>query len=361
MDDGVGPPDRQSARRDPLWKRALPILVMVAVVAIVFGAVLPNFIDYDAVFRAIGNVSLLAWVVLAVAALVRVVPEGLVFDAAQPGIGLGRGTQLFLVSNAMAMVPPGGLDIVTRFAMCRSWGFDGSSSSSATVGSWLFANGPKLLLPAGALVIVGAQDFRDGTITGLAWLGVGVAALVAVLLFLALRSEGTARALGRALGALARRGASVLRRESTGDWVALTEQFRMEASETLTSRFWRGIGSGLLAQLAQFVVLLLAVRAVGLDSGEVPFEQVFAAFSVVAIVSVIPLVNVPGVSEAIYIAVLTRAAGQGNVDEVSAAVFIFRALTWLMPLPLGGMAFNKWRSGVDAEKLLAEAEAASAS
>ena len=62
----------------------------------------------------------------------------------------------------------------------------------------------------------------------------------------------------------------------------------------------------------------------------------------------IPIFNAPGISEAILIATFNTAAGGGATDEVAAAVFVFRILTWLLPIPFGGFAFTRWRDKVRA-------------
>ena len=106
------------------WHRCLPIRVGVTA-----------FIDYDAVFRSIGSVSFLEWVVLLVVASIRFIPEGWIYVAAQPGLTTRQGMQLFLVAETLSNVPPGGLDLISCFQMTRSWGFSAASSTSATIAS----------------------------------------------------------------------------------------------------------------------------------------------------------------------------------------------------------------------------------
>ncbi|MGI9528382.1 MAG: hypothetical protein ACR2NG_01620, partial [Acidimicrobiia bacterium] len=65
-------------------------------------------------------------------------------------------------------------------------------------------------------------------------------------------------------------------------------------------------------------------------------------FAAVMALTVIPIFNLPGLVEVFLIAVLTAAAGTEYSDEIAAAVFTFRILTWLLPIPFGGFAFNRW-------------------
>jgi uncharacterized membrane protein YbhN (UPF0104 family) len=95
-----------------------------------------------------------------------------------------------------------------------------------------------------------------------------------------------------------------------------------------------------------FGVLLLAIRFVGIDSSQLPWSVAFAAYAVAAALTVIPIFNMPGISEAILIATFNAAAGGGAADQIAAAVFVYRILTWLMPIPIGGIAFTRWRDKV---------------
>jgi uncharacterized membrane protein YbhN (UPF0104 family) len=122
---------------------------------------------------------------------------------------------------------------------------------------------------------------------------------------------------------------------------------RDDTFQLVRSRWKLGFPAGLCAQLAVFVVLLLSAFAVGLDGAD--WILVFAGFAVIAIVGTIPILNAPGIAEAIYIAVLSVAVGGGQADEVAAAVFVFRILTWIMPIPLGGLAYSRWRASVKAD------------
>jgi uncharacterized membrane protein YbhN (UPF0104 family) len=48
-----------------------------------------------------------------------------------------------------------------------------------------------------------------------------------------------------------------------------------------------------------------------------------------------------GVVEALLIGGLVAAGGERA--EVAAAVLLFRALTWLLPVPIGGLTYLAWR------------------
>ena len=332
--------------KEPLWKRSLPVLGSLLIVVFIFGWVLPQFIDYDAVFRAIGKISAWEWVILLLAAAIRFIPEGLVFRAALPGLGWKQGASQFAVTQALNNIPPGGLDLIARFQMSRSWGLSAGAATTATIGTWFFGSLPRLVMPAFAVVFLAAERLRDDTLDTLALIGFSVVLVLTIAVLLMVRREGFAVWIGRTLGRVANFTAGLFRKELDLDFEALALEFRDETLVLVRNRWKLGFSAGLVAQFALFVVLLLAVWFVGL---EVSWTVVFAAFAIVAILGAIPIFNIPGIAEAVYITILGLAVGGQNPDEVAAAVFVFRILTWLLPIPVGGLVFSRWRTWVKQE------------
>ena len=339
----------ESASKQPLWKRLLPLIITVGFAAFLFGWVLPQFIDYEAVFRAIGEISASQWLVLLVVALVRLVPEGWVYRAALPGVSLARGISQSLVANAAVNIPPGGVDLVARYQMSRSWGMSPAVSTASTIGSWSFVTFAKLLLPLIAVLLLEIEKIRDDDLDALALLGLVILVLGSALIYMVLRSPNSAARIGRLLGRVVNWVVGWFRKEVSLDFEAAALQFRESTAGLFRSQWKQGLAAGLTAQLGMFVVLLLAVRFVGMGADQASFVVVFAAFAIVAALTVIPIFNGPGLAEATYIAILGNAVGSASADAVAAAVFVFRILTWLLPIPLGGIAFVRWRSWVHAQ------------
>lgn len=338
--------ESEAPQKQPLWKRALPIVIGVAIVVFLFGFVLPQFIDYEAVFRSIGKIAWWEWAILLVIAALRFVPEGWIYIAAQPGLSASQGTQLFLVAETLSNVPPGGLDLISRFQMTRSWGFSPASSTSATIASWVFSSLSKIVLPIIAVAFLAIDNIQDDGLDALALLALVVVGVATAVVTLVLRSANLATWVGDLLGTVVRWVAGLFRKNVKTDFRTLVHDFRGQASEVLRSRTHLGAAAGIAARIAAFLVLIVAVRAVGIGADEVSWTVIFAAFSVVMAITVIPIFNLPGITELILISTLTRYAGEGFSDEIAAAVFVYRILTWLLPIPFGGFAFNRWRDSV---------------
>lgn len=160
--------------KQPLWRRFLPIAGAIVLLVVLFGWVLPQFIDYDAVFRSIGSTDGREWLILIVLALVRFIPEGGLYVTAQPGLNMRQGTELFLVSESLSNVPHGDLDFVSRYQMARSWGFTASSSTSVTIVSWIFTTTGKLVLPIAASGLFALYRIREDDLDALVIFALGV-------------------------------------------------------------------------------------------------------------------------------------------------------------------------------------------
>lgn len=326
--------------KEALWKRLLPIVLSLALVVFIFGWLLPQYIDYDAVFRAIGKVRFGEWMLLVLFAAIRLIPEAWIYQAALPGIGFRRGLTTFLVTASLNNIPPGGLDLVARYQMARSWGVSPTGASTATVATWFYVSFPRLMLPVIAVGLLTLDYIRDETMDQLALIGILVTVVLTVLVVLAVRSERFISWAGGSISKLADFALGLFRKQSEINFDEMAIRFRDEGLELVRRRWGYGFPAGILAQFAQFAILLLAVRAVDLEVGWI---AVFAAFAAVAIIQAIPIFNIPGIAEAVLIIAIGATVEGGN-DQIAAAVFVFRILTWLVPIPLGGVAFSRWRT-----------------
>ena len=102
-----------------------------------------------------------------------------------------------------------------------------------------------------------------------------------------------------------------------------------------------------LSHFSLFLVLLVALRHVGVSNAEVSWQECLAAFSFIRLLTALPITpGGLGVVELGATAALVTAGG--DREEVVAAVLIYRALTYLPPIPLGLVAYSFWRKGAKA-------------
>jgi putative heme transporter len=89
-------------------------------------------------------------------------------------------------------------------------------------------------------------------------------------------------------------------------------------------------------------VLLVTLRHVGVPDEAVSWAEVLFVFASTRLVTMVRFTpGGAGVVEALLIGGLVAAGG--DRAEVAAAVLVFRALTWLLPVPLGGLTYLAWR------------------
>jgi len=89
-------------------------------------------------------------------------------------------------------------------------------------------------------------------------------------------------------------------------------------------------------------VLLVALRFLGVSDAQVGWAEVLAVFAFARLLTALPFT--PGGLGVIELALITglSAAGGARAD-VAAAVLVFRALTYVLPIPLGAVAYVFWR------------------
>jgi uncharacterized membrane protein YbhN (UPF0104 family) len=288
--------------------------------------------------------TLIEIVLLAAVALWSLTTYGPVLMASLPGLTFGQSMVVTQSSTAIAnTVPAGGaVGVGVTFAMYNSWGFRRAASTLSVAVSGLWNIFGKLGLPVAALGLVALLGTAGGGLIAAAI--AGVAALVgAIGLFAAvLRSDRLARTIGDGLVVVASRVLGWIRRPPVGDWGATAVRFRHDTIGLVRARWMRLSITTVVSQLSLYLVLLLTLRNLGVSDDQVGWAEVLAAFAFVRLLSALPLTpGGLGVVELGLTAALVAAGGQR--PQVVAAVLVYRALTYLAPVPLGVATYVVWR------------------
>lgn len=323
------------------WISGVITLVIVVGVLAYF---LPQFADMEAVWASIRAMTPLEVTTLVAAAVWNLLSYLLVILPSMPGL---RPSQAFVAtqsSTAVANTLPAGaaLGIAATFAMYDSWGFSRSRSTVSMSVSGIWNNFAKLGLPVIALALVALQG---GASTGRIIAAIiGVVALVtAIVLFaLLLRSDAWAHRVGEALGRAASRVLRVLHRDPVQGWGRAVAKFRSRTVLLVRARWhWLTLGT-LVSQLSLFFVLVLALRHIGVSQEEIAWQEVLAVFAFARLLTAIPIT--PGGVGVVDVALIAGlSAAGGSRDEVTAAVLVYRLLTYVLPIPLGVLTYLFWR------------------
>jgi putative heme transporter len=165
---------------------------------------------------------------------------------------------------------------------------------------------------------------------------------VAAAFAAALSSSGMARRVGNLAARVVNRLLRIVRRGPVGWDEESLVRFRSAAIGLLRRRWHILTLATLAGQLSVFLVLLASLRALGVDSGEVSMIEAFAAWSLARVLGSIPIT--PGGLGIVELGLTTALAGfGGNNAGVVAAVLVYRFLTIVPTLVLGGAAAATWR------------------
>ncbi|QCB50637.1 flippase-like domain-containing protein [Rhodococcus sp. PAMC28707] len=264
-----------------------------------------------------------------------------------PGLTIAQAGVARTTSLALANTVPEGGTVATglTFGMYRSWGFTLADSSTSIIAIGIWTNLSRYVLMSVALVIL----VLFGTTTGSeVWIAVGtcvVVTAICLLVALVITNDACARRVGRALT----RGRNVLARRFERIAPRDMEEVVADFREHLLARVrtcWRSLtATMLLSQLLGALTLGVALRLMGTSSDEVGWDRIVVAFGAMSLaVLLAPTPGGLGVADAVLIAVLGVGMTTTRQGELVAAVVLFRMATWLLPIPLGLIAYLYWRS-----------------
>ena len=125
-------------------------------------------------------------------------------------------------------------------------------------------------------------------------------------------------------------------------WGEAAVGFRRETIELLRERWLSLSVTTLVSQVSLYAVLLIALRNLGVSDDQVGWAEVLAAFAFVRLLSALPIT--PGGLGVVELGLTAALVGAGGGrPEVVAAVLVFRALTYLAPIPFGIATYVVWR------------------
>ncbi|HZJ27640.1 MAG TPA: YbhN family protein [Acidimicrobiia bacterium] len=340
MESAEAPASTPSLRR-----RITSGLISLVLVVAIFVGVFPRIASYDAVWRTIADMTWLDLSGVAALAALNLFTYLLVLTAVLPGL---RYREAFVANNsstAVANTVPAGaaIGIGVNFAMYRSWGFDNGAIALSILVSGLWNVFLKLGLPIVAVVLLVIGGEADTSLVSASLVGVVVLTATIVLFALALRSDRLANGIGHALSGSVNWLRARFHRPPVGEWGRQAVVFRDETAGLLESRWLRITAAILLSHLTLYLVLLVTLRAVGVSEAAVSWAQVLAAFAFGRLLTALPLTpGGLGLIELGYTAALSVGVDEMTRNKIVAAVLVFRALTYLTPIFIGGVTYLVW-------------------
>lgn len=335
-----GTPEPDTSRRRRLLGIAGRVLLWALVVVLLWNGVrVLRRIDWSAVGAALGQLAW--WQVLALAAVlaIRTVFRSAPLALFVQGLGLRRAIGNDLVGDLVATVTPAPADVVARGALFRSWGIEPSRGIAGLVLNSVLYYVVRLAAPiAGAIVMF--WTIGETIALGTAALLSGAAsALLVVGLVIGARSPQSAAALGRLLGRTARRF------RPSGPGPEEMSAKAVEFYECIAGRWRRhwatALGSLALQVLVESVLLVLALRFVGVSPPEAPTFIVVAAFLSVYMLMATPMQGLGVFDAAVVTLIVDRTTA--SPAQLVAGLIIWRVCVQLVPLGAALGPLLTWR------------------
>lgn len=339
--------DETEAKKSPsLTKRIIQSVISIAIVVGIFVGVMPQFADYSEVWATIKALTWLEAVSLALVALWNLATYWFVLSAALPGLRIREAAVVNQSSTAVSNTLPGGgaIGVAVTVAMLTSWGFRVADITRSAVVTGVWNNFVKLGMPIIALGLLALQGNVSSAWLSASALGIVVLVGAIVVLWMILRSDRLARAVGAWLGKVASKLLGILRKPPVSGWDERAAAFRNDTTGLLQHRWLRLTLTSLLSHLSLYAVLLITLRHVGVSEIELSWIKVLAAFAFVRLISALPVTpGGVGVVELGYAAALTIGLDEITKAQVVAAILVFRVITYALPIPLGAASYIIWR------------------
>jgi putative heme transporter len=343
------PDTKPPSRRDALIR----IGIVAGVLAIVFGIIMPRFVDYQEVIASLQGLTLQEFLVDALFGLIAWVLTGAIFTALIPGLGLVRGLQSYLILTGIgASIPLGPWNMAVLWVVIRGWGRPVSTTTGGILLYGIFDQLSRFgLMFVAGIVLLFAEAANRGlsvetslivgylVVGGALFLGLGVG------LILVVRSERLARKLGRLAERIV---GAVLHRihRAVPDIEGALVRFRVTLGDTVQQR---GLVAFIVAMVSKFawaLLMLVSLRVVGVDDSTIPASIVLAAVAGVFVICVLPISpGGAGVPELLYITFFTTYTGGADSSAITAGVMLFRGFQWLYPIPLAWILLGISRRG----------------
>jgi putative heme transporter len=230
------------------------------------------------------------------------------------------------------------------WAMLSGWGLSAADYLLYTLVTGIWNVFILLGLPFLAVLVMATASRPDATLISGAGVGLALLAAMAGAIGLLLRSEAFALRVGGALRCVLAIATRLARRAPPASAAGWLPGFRDRAGALLAARGGRIAATTAASHLTLWLVLLVCLRAVGLSQAQLSWQASLAAFAFIRLLTALPITpGGLGITELGLIGILADGAGHKASAQVTAAVLVYRAVTYLPCIPLGALACLTWR------------------
>jgi uncharacterized membrane protein YbhN (UPF0104 family) len=355
--EAVTPPeigsDPASAAAPPSRRAALMRSgLIIGVLVVVFGIILPRYIDYSEVVAAFKALTLQQFVVITILGAIAWVVSGLIFSALIDGLSWIRGTMSWLILAGIgASVPFGPWNMGVLWVVVRGWGTGNAAATSGVALYGVINILSRMFLPLfGILAVAVAGDLASSAKAGTAW-AIAIISAVAFVVVTSLivgivRSERIADWIGKTGQRIADWTLRRLGRTGSPNVSASIHRFRDQLGLVIRRRGALALTIAVVSQFVWAIVLLIALRICGVPETALGAAEVFAVYALVMCITIIPLSpGGAGVPELLFISGFSAIAGAEYQAAITAGVFLYRLYFWFIPIPLAWLLLKLARRG----------------
>jgi uncharacterized membrane protein YbhN (UPF0104 family) len=340
----AAPPSRRAA----LLRSGL----IVGVLVVVFGIIIPRYIDYADVFEAFKSLTPVQLLVMTGLGAIAWVASGLVFSALIEGFSALRGTLSWLILSGIgSSVPFGPWNMGVLWVVVRGWGIGNEPATSGIALYGVINELSRLFLPLFAIIVLAVSgDLAGAEKAGAAW-AIAIISAVAFVVITALivgivRSERIADWLGRTGQRVTDWVMRRLGRSGSPNVSGAIHRFRDQLGLVIQRHGLVALTAAIVSQIAWVIVLTVALRVVGVPESALTTAEIFGVYALVMVITIIPLSpGGAGVPELLFISGFSAIAGAEYQAAITAGVFLYRLYYWFVPIPLAWILLKIARRG----------------
>jgi uncharacterized protein (TIRG00374 family) len=249
--------------------------------------------------------------------------------------------------TAVSNVIPGPSGTAARFVILRSWGIGVEDFTRATFAVSIWSNVTMISMPGVAFLVLALTqgvEFDGKNLLALAAVAVAVSIVAIGLVIAVLRSESFARWLGRLTQRIYNWLRRLFRKPPVTDLEAQSVELRLRTVEILQDRGGRLTAITVGNYWFNGLLLTVCLWIAGVPRAELPLIVGLALYSIGRLSTIIQVTpGGVGVVEVAYTAVYVAVLGESYSPQIVTGVLLYRGLTYLMPIIVGGGCYMLWR------------------
>jgi putative heme transporter len=334
------------SRRSAVIRSALILLFLL----VVFGVILPQYVDYTAVWEALVALTPPQILLMTVIGAICWFVAGQLFTVLIPGVSPLRGNAAYLISAGIgSSIPFGPWNLGVIWVVFRGWGVPFQAATSGVALYGIINTLGRFALPLIAIVVVlvggGAGSYSDAALI-LSIISIAIFFVSVGVMLVVVNSQQAADWLGTVLGRIVAWILARLGRSEHPDVLGSIHRFQRDLGEVVHRRGLAGLLLSLASQGPWIVAFIVALRLTGVPNDVLTPGDIVAVYALVGLITIIPIApGGAGLPEILYIAGMSAIAGEQWESQITAGVFLFRLYAWFLPIPLAWILLKIVRRG----------------